>query len=202
MQVELLEATTETFGPLGRSRAPGTMRRVWRRPTAAGKASGPGAAGGAKPTWRHRPLSQGVLRLMQPLAPTLPPPWRQLTVRSSLMPRTSCGAPMRSGVHGGRIFTAVEHWNAECVGWHVCKRGDRFAALQPIAMGLAGLSRRRGSGAGLADGSRPICRTTSPTRSSSASSTPDQRRRRDPWSHLPQHRPSQWSLVDQLPEPR
>ena len=29
----------------------------------------------------------------------------------------------------GWIFTAIEHWNAECVGWHVCKRGDRFAAL-------------------------------------------------------------------------
>ena len=58
----------------------------------------------------------------------------------------------------GWIFTAVEHWNAECVGWHVCKRGDRFAALQPISMGRAGrvwLDRgRRGSGAGLADGSR------------------------------------------------
>ena len=35
----------------------------------------------------------------------------------------------------GWIFTAIEHWNAECVGWHVCKRGDRFAALQPISMG-------------------------------------------------------------------
>ena len=28
----------------------------------------------------------------------------------------------------GWIFTAIEHWNAECVGW----QGDRFAALQPI----------------------------------------------------------------------
>jgi transposase InsO family protein len=36
----------------------------------------------------------------------------------------------------GWIFTAVEHWNAECVGWHVCKIGDRFAALEPIAMGV------------------------------------------------------------------
>jgi len=35
------------------------------------------------------------------------------------------------------IFAAVEHWNAECVGWHVCKRGDRFAAMEPILMGLA-----------------------------------------------------------------
>lgn len=34
------------------------------------------------------------------------------------------------------IFTAVDHYNAECIGWHACKRGDRFAALQPISMGL------------------------------------------------------------------
>jgi transposase InsO family protein len=34
------------------------------------------------------------------------------------------------------IFSAVEHWSAECVGWHACKIGDRFAALEPIAMGL------------------------------------------------------------------
>lgn len=34
------------------------------------------------------------------------------------------------------IFCAVEHWSAECVGWHACKIGDRFAALEPIAMGL------------------------------------------------------------------
>ena len=39
----------------------------------------------------------------------------------------------------GWIFPAVDHWNAECVGWHVCKKGDRFAALEPIKMGLARL---------------------------------------------------------------
>ena len=33
-------------------------------------------------------------------------------------------------------FAAVDHWNAECVGWHVCKVGHRFAALEPIAQGL------------------------------------------------------------------
>ena len=33
-------------------------------------------------------------------------------------------------------FAAVDHWNAECVGWHVCKVGDRFAALEPVAQGL------------------------------------------------------------------
>lgn len=34
------------------------------------------------------------------------------------------------------IFAAVEHWNAECMGWHVTKLGNRFAALQPIAMAI------------------------------------------------------------------
>lgn len=36
----------------------------------------------------------------------------------------------------GWVFAAVEHWNAECVGWHVSKRGDRYAALEPVSMGL------------------------------------------------------------------
>lgn len=43
------------------------------------------------------------------------------------------------------IFVAVEHWNAECVGWHVCKTGDRFAALEPIAAGLTRLYGSRGA---------------------------------------------------------
>lgn len=34
------------------------------------------------------------------------------------------------------IFTAIEHWNAECIGWHVTKKGDRFAALEPVAQGV------------------------------------------------------------------
>ena len=34
----------------------------------------------------------------------------------------------------GWIFTAVEHWNAECVGWHVCKRGDRFGPAADLGM--------------------------------------------------------------------
>ena len=50
------------------------------------------------------------------------------------------------GTDGVRVFTAedgwvwtfaaVDHWNAECVGWHVCKVGSRFAALEPLAQGL------------------------------------------------------------------
>ena len=34
------------------------------------------------------------------------------------------------------LFTAVEHWNSECVGWHVSKPGTRFQALEPISMAL------------------------------------------------------------------
>ena len=33
------------------------------------------------------------------------------------------------------LFAVVEHWNAEGVGWHVAKIGDRYAAAQ--AVGLA-----------------------------------------------------------------
>jgi len=38
----------------------------------------------------------------------------------------------------GWIFVNVEHWNAECMGWHVCKKGDRFASLEPVSMGIMG----------------------------------------------------------------
>lgn len=34
------------------------------------------------------------------------------------------------------IFSTVEHWNAECVGWHVCKHGTRFNALEAVRMGV------------------------------------------------------------------
>lgn len=37
------------------------------------------------------------------------------------------------------VFTAVEHWNTECVGWHVTKHGTRYAALEPISQGLANI---------------------------------------------------------------
>jgi len=35
------------------------------------------------------------------------------------------------------IFSAVDHYSCEVVGSHVCKRGDRCAALQPVVQGLA-----------------------------------------------------------------
>ena len=30
----------------------------------------------------------------------------------------------------------MDHWNGECVGWHVCKVGSRFVALKSVAQGL------------------------------------------------------------------
>ena len=33
-------------------------------------------------------------------------------------------------------FAAIVHWNTECVGSHLCKVGNRFAALEPVAEGL------------------------------------------------------------------
>jgi len=35
------------------------------------------------------------------------------------------------------VFVAVDHFHGECVGFHVAKHGTRFAALQPLAMGLS-----------------------------------------------------------------
>jgi len=50
------------------------------------------------------------------------------------------------------LFTTVEHWNAECIGWHVAKTGDRFAALQPLSMAIQ--KRFRSVGADAARGLR------------------------------------------------
>jgi len=52
----------------------------------------------------------------------------------------------------GWIFVAVEHWNAECMGVHVCKKGNRMAALEPVAQGVLDQfgSVERGAARGLA----------------------------------------------------
>ena len=34
------------------------------------------------------------------------------------------------------VFTVLEHWNAELLGFHVCKRGDRYAAYEPVSQAL------------------------------------------------------------------
>jgi transposase InsO family protein len=34
------------------------------------------------------------------------------------------------------VFAAVEHWNAECVGIHAVKEGNRFEAMEPVKQGI------------------------------------------------------------------
>lgn len=34
------------------------------------------------------------------------------------------------------FFGVVEHWNAECLGWHVTKKGDRFAAIEALTQAV------------------------------------------------------------------
>ncbi len=34
------------------------------------------------------------------------------------------------------LFGVVEHWNAEALGWHVAKRGDRYSAAQAVGMAV------------------------------------------------------------------
>ena len=34
------------------------------------------------------------------------------------------------------LFAVVDHWNAEGMGWHVAKIGDRYAAAQAVGMAI------------------------------------------------------------------
>lgn len=38
------------------------------------------------------------------------------------------------------VFLAVDHFNSECLGVHVCKVGNRFAAYEPVAQAKAALT--------------------------------------------------------------
>jgi putative transposase len=33
-------------------------------------------------------------------------------------------------------FGVTDHWNSECLGWHVAKRGDRFAAIEALRQAI------------------------------------------------------------------
>jgi transposase InsO family protein len=42
-----------------------------------------------------------------------------------------------SGELGSKwLFAVVEHWNAEGIGWHVAKIGNRYAAAQAVGMAI------------------------------------------------------------------
>ena len=87
-----------------------------------------------------------VLRVMRAHGLLSPPRGRQGDPQLHDRTIITAAPHVMWGTDGGRVFTvddgwvwtfaAVDHWNAECVGWHVCKVGNRFAALEPIAHGL------------------------------------------------------------------
>ena len=112
--------------------------------------------------------SRRVLRVMRAQGLLSPHRGRQGEMQAHEGTIVTSAPDVMWGTDGVRVFTAedgwvwtfaaVDHWNAECVGWHVCKVGNRFAALEPVAQGLPATLRLcrggRGPRAGATDGSR------------------------------------------------
>jgi putative transposase len=61
--------------------------------------------------------------------------WVWVFCAAALHPSLRSGPPLR-GVLRPLGWSAVDHYDACCVGIHAVKIGNRFAALQPIAQGL------------------------------------------------------------------
>jgi putative transposase len=130
---------------------------------------------GYRKVWAHFKIVRGlrigknrVLRIMHEnrLLSPLRRPWREkkphdgtiLSEKPNVMWGTDGTQVYTLEDGNGWIFAALDHYTAECVGSHVCKTGDRFAALEPISQGVAaqfgstasqvalGLSLRRDNG--------------------------------------------------------
>jgi transposase InsO family protein len=99
-----------------------------------------------------------VLRLMRENQPLSPPRVRRGNPQLHRGEIITQAPNVRRGTDGARVFTveegwgwlfvAVEHWNAECVGWHVGTQGTRFAALEPVSQGLMATVGEVGADAG------------------------------------------------------
>jgi putative transposase len=80
-----------------------------------------------------------VLRLMRHRARTreATPHDRQIITKAPNM-MWGVDATQVTTVQDGKVwlFGVIEHWNAEALGWHVAKRGDRYAAVQAIGMAV------------------------------------------------------------------
>ncbi|MGC8848767.1 MAG: transposase [Conexivisphaera sp.] len=112
----------------------------------------PFAGEGHRKVYAHLKIVKGVrtsrtrvLRLMREHA--LLSPFRHGAFASPHDGTITTGAPnLLWGTDGFRVqtvdegwvwgFIAVDHFNSECVGHHVCKEGSRFNALEPIRMGI------------------------------------------------------------------
>jgi len=99
-----------------------------------------------------KPLARAVASQRLPATPALLQPLLQPTPRTAIGPtsvrsrvtgQTSSGAPTRPCSTRGRdgwcwFFGAIDHCVKDVVGWHVAKVGDRWAALEPIRLGVRG----------------------------------------------------------------
>lgn len=116
-------------------------------------AASPFRGEGYRKVWARLKIGQGlaiagkrVLRLMR-LNRLLSPHRQQrpaeahdghiITAAPDLLWGTD-GAMVKTAAEGWVwVFIAVDHWNAECIGWHVSKDGSRFSATQPISQAVA-----------------------------------------------------------------
>lgn len=90
-----------------------------------------------------------VLRVMREndlLSPDRPLPVDGITHQNGIAPHparvmwSTGGIRIFTAAEGWAwIFTAVEHATGECIGWYVGKRGDRFAALEPVSAAITRL---------------------------------------------------------------
>jgi len=116
-------------------------------------ATSPFTGEGYRKVWARLRFAQGlrvganrVLRLMRENNLLSPHRGRQGEPRTHKGTITTDAPNLMWGTDGTKVFTvddgwvwvflAIEHWNGECVGWHVVKCGSRFAALEPISQGL------------------------------------------------------------------
>ncbi len=45
------------------------------------------------------------------------------------------------------FFGVIEHWNSECLGWHVTRKGDRFAAIEALTRSVENVFEKVSQGA-------------------------------------------------------
>ncbi|MFA5028381.1 MAG: IS3 family transposase, partial [Candidatus Methylomirabilota bacterium] len=130
-------------------------------------AASPFQGEGHRKVWARLHFGQGhavarkrVLRLMRAHQLLSPRRGRQGTPVAHDGTITTTAPNVMWATDGAKIFTvnegwvwafvAVEHWNAECVGWAVAKRGTAVAALEPLAQAVTHL--HGGVGADVARG--------------------------------------------------
>ena len=116
-------------------------------------AASPFIGGGHRKVWARLHYGKGikvarkrVLRVMRehnllsprrvPKAPEREHDGQIITSEPNIMWATDGAKAFTLEDGWGWVFAAVEHWNAEVMGWHVTKTGNRFAALEPVAMAL------------------------------------------------------------------